>query len=142
MDTKPFLEYLDKEMSIMGILSAVSVLAPGGILSSVLANDKSTAAALWNDTSVFIVAGSTLCIIAGLCFYKQRANLAWFYGQICLDQALTNNDNERARQWLQDADSWEVWWLYSWGFTFLAAGFVEYFLAVSLHIAPQRWCWL
>ena len=33
MDTNNYLEYLDKEMTIMGVLSAVSVLAPGGLIT-------------------------------------------------------------------------------------------------------------
>jgi hypothetical protein len=33
VDVKQYLEYLDKEMTIMGILSAVSVAAPAGILN-------------------------------------------------------------------------------------------------------------
>lgn len=39
LDLRKYLKYLDKEMSIMGILSGVSVIAPGGILSAVLASD-------------------------------------------------------------------------------------------------------
>lgn len=33
---KDYREYLDKEMTIMGILSAVSVAAPAGVLNFVL----------------------------------------------------------------------------------------------------------
>src|SRR5690348_5833837 len=105
INTKDYVGYLDKEMSIMGILSGVSVVAPGGILSAVMASDKSAATQLWSSSSYIIVAGAALCIIAGLCFYKQRSRLAWFYGQICLTEALNPDDSDAIREWLRDADS-------------------------------------
>jgi hypothetical protein len=107
MDAKQYLEYLDKEMTIMGILSAVAVAAPAGILSAVLANHNDVKTALWNTGQIFILAGSVLCIIAAFCFYKERSLLAWFYGQICLTEALTNKKSISARlgEWLREADS-------------------------------------
>ncbi len=139
---KDYLDYLDKEMSIMGILSGLSVIAPGGILSAIMASDKSAATQLWLSSSLFIVAGAAFCIIAGLCFYKQRSTLAWLYGQICLTEALETDPNGVIRQWLREADSWEAWWPYSWGFTFLVAGAFEYLVAAFIHLAPPRWLWL
>jgi hypothetical protein len=43
MEAKQYLEYLDKEMTIMGILSGVSVAVPAGILSTVLGEKGVTA---------------------------------------------------------------------------------------------------
>jgi hypothetical protein len=48
MDTTRYAEYLDKEMTIMGILSAVSLAAPAGILSVVLGDHGDVKTALWN----------------------------------------------------------------------------------------------
>jgi hypothetical protein len=141
LDTKKYLEYLDKEMSIMGILSAVSVIAPGGILSAVLASDKGPANALWNTSGIFIVLGAGMCIIAGLCFYGQRSRLARFYGQICLTEVLEKDDVLSTRELLRQTDSWATWWLYSWGFTFLILGFVEFLVSAFLHLAPPHWAW-
>jgi hypothetical protein len=142
MDTKPYLEYLDKEMTIMGILSAVSVLAPGGILSALVANvkDKGLALEIWNAGGLFIVGGSMLCIVAALFFYRQRSRLAWFYGQICLNETLAKGDLA-SRELILDADSWETWWSYSCGFTFLIAGFVEYLLAFATLLLPTFVQW-
>jgi hypothetical protein len=142
LDTKPYLEYLDKEMAIMGILSAVSVIAPGGILSALLASEKGAAYNLWASSSSFILAGAVLCIVAALYFYKERSTLAWYYGQICLKQALDPGDLTSIQQWLRDADSWETWWPYSCAFTFLVTGFVEYLLASVFFLAPSNWKWL
>jgi hypothetical protein len=57
MDTKKYLEYLDKEMTIMGILSAVCVAAPAGILNAVLSKDSDVKSMFWNPGHFFIVIG-------------------------------------------------------------------------------------
>ena len=138
------MEYLDKEMTIMGILSAVSLAAPAGILSVVLGDHSDVKTALWNNGQFFIVAGSVLCVVASFYFYKQRSSLAWFYGQICLAEALEDETSrtEKLQEWLTDADSWATWWPYSWAFTALFAGFVEYLLALFFFLVPPHWRWL
>jgi hypothetical protein len=140
MDTTRYAEYLDKEMTIMGIVSAVSLAAPAGILSVVLGDHSDIKTALWNTGQFFIVAGSVLCVVASLYFYKQRSMLAWFYGQICLAEALEDKATriEKLRKWLTDADSWATWWPYSWGFTTLVAGFVEYLLALGCSLTRTQ----
>jgi len=144
MDTKKYLEYLDKEMTIMGILSAVCVAAPAGILNAVLSKDSDVKSMFWNPGHLFIVMGSALCILAALMFYKERSSLAWYYGQICLAEELEDKRSASAklREWLREADSWEAWWPYSWGFTFLIAGIAEYLLALFFLLAPPYWPWL
>lgn len=70
--------------------------------------------------------------------------MAWLYGQICLTEALNENEAALAqlREWLREADSWESWWPYSWGFTFLVTGVVEYLFAFFFLLIPPRWSWL
>jgi len=142
MDVKPYLEYLDKEMTIMGILSAASVAAPAGILNACLSKDAQ--ALLWNPEHFFIVMGSALCVIAAMLFYKERSDLAWYYGQICLTEAISEKKSLTAelREWLRNADSWETWWPYCLGFTALVAGIAEYLFAFFFLLAPSHWSWL
>lgn len=141
-NVKPYLEYLDKEMTIMGLLSAISLFAPGGILSVVLA--ERTDARLWNSSHIFILEGSVLCVLAAFWFYKQRSILAWSYGQICLTEAIGKGEKAGAelREWVRKVDSWATWWPYSWGFTCLFIGFIEYLFAVIFLEAPPHWRFL
>jgi hypothetical protein len=142
MDVKPYLEYLDKEMTIMGILSAAAIAAPAWILNLSLSHDLRDY--LWKPDHFFIVLGSTLCVCAALAFYKERADLAWYYGQITLAQTLTDQKpaTEALEGWLKDADSWETWWPYCWGFLFLVTGFVEYFFVLVFLLGPEKVPWL
>ena len=142
METKQYLDYLDKEMTIMGVLTAVAVVAPGAILNAALTSDKGQMCALWNAEPFFIVTGSVLCILAALFFYQQRSTLAWYYGQISLEETVGTKESVKLREWLLEADSWATWWPYGWGFIFLIVGFVEYFLAFLFFLLPQRWPWL
>jgi SET domain len=142
MDVARYLEYLDKEMTIMGILSAAAVAAPAAILNLSLSKDVRDM--LWAPEHIFLVMGSTLCVIAALLFYKQRSTLAWYYGQITLAEALTETRSRdvRLRGWLRDADSWETWWPYCCAFTCLTAGFAEFLFAVFFLLASDRWSYL
>jgi hypothetical protein len=60
-----------------------------------------------------------------------------------LTEVLERDDVSKTREWLREADSWAAWWAYSWGFTFLIAGFIEILLAIFLHLASPHcgaWC--
>jgi hypothetical protein len=144
MDPKSYLDYLDKEMTIMGILSAFSVAAPAGVLVTVMGKDGQVAA-LWNSASLFVIAGSVFCVLAASLFYKERSNLAWFYGQISLVQARGGDETKLATQladWFRDADAWSTWLPYFCGFILLLTGFTEYLLAIIFFAAPPHWKWL
>ena len=127
-DTKTYLEYLDKEMTIMGILSAVAIAAPAGILNALLGDKSTFKDQIWGAGPFFVLIGSVLCVLAAALFYKQRSLLAWYYGQMCLVQSLDDCSplSERLREYMRAADSWETWIPYTLGFTALVAGFVEY----------------
>ncbi len=97
METKEYLDYLSKEMTIMGILSGVSIATPAGILHAVLSKDDP--GNLWSSGQVFIAAGSVLCVMAAGFFYKQRSLLAWYYDQIALTEALSRATRRPTRSW-------------------------------------------
>jgi hypothetical protein len=138
IDPKDYREYLDKEMTIMGLLSAVSVAAPAGVLNTVLGEQTGLKGLLWFTGRHFIILGSVLCVLAALYFYKQRSLLAWYYGQISLSSTLEEEPTASAevRELIRGADSWESWWPYSWGFTLLSAGFSIYVFAFFFCLVP------
>ena len=140
MDPKPYLDYLDKEMTIMGILSAFGVAAPAGILVTSIGKDSAIAAQFWNSADIFIVFGSIYCAVAALLFYKQRSTLAWYYGQIALVQATTPADSLDAalKEWFREADSWATWWSYCCAFTALIGGFANYLLGILIFLTLRH----
>jgi len=142
VDTKTYLEYLDKEMTIMGILSAVAVVAPAGILNALLGEKSYFKEQLWGAGPFFVIVGSMFCILAGLLFYKERSLLAWYYGQLCLIESLDDGDSipAKLRRYMDGADSWETWIPYSLGFTALVAGLVEYASAAFYVLAGPNSC--
>jgi hypothetical protein len=133
---KNYLDYLDKEMSIMGVLSTFCLAVPSLFFERVISADPNSIAhdflvKLWCNGSVYLVIASVLMLFGAAFFYKQRSKLAWYYGQIALKMALPSYTARELDQWLKDADSWETWIPYHWAYytiIFAAAGFV---LAIS-----------
>jgi SET domain len=138
-EVKEYLEYLDKEMTVMGILSTVSVATPAGILSAIFGAKSELSLGLWHTSANFVILGCFFAALAAFLFYKQRSYLAWFYGQICLVKSSMSDYSNGAelKEWLREADSWKTWWLYSWGFNALVASFVEYSLAFVWYLYPN-----
>lgn len=123
-----YLDYLDKEMTIMGVLSAFCALVPALTLDRVGSASASGALfyQLWHCERGYIFVGSVSFIIAAGTFYRQRSWLAWFYGQITLSTLEIYPDGWDTKQWLQEADSWATWVPYRAAFWLTGLGFYEY----------------
>jgi hypothetical protein len=131
-----YLDYLDKEMSIMGVLSTFCLAVPSLFLERVIsADDKSIAhdflIKLWGNGSIYLVIASGLMLIGAAFFYKQRSLLAWYYGQIALEVALPDYTARKLDQWLKDADSWQTWIPYHWAYHTIIFATSGYVLAIA-----------
>src|SRR6266516_4768099 len=84
LDPKHYLDYLDKEMTIMGILSACCVAVVAALLNGIFTAAKG----LWRSVARcgfwYGLVGSVFFLLAAFSFYVQRSHLAWLYGQISL----------------------------------------------------------
>jgi hypothetical protein len=131
-DLKPYFDYVEKEMNIMGVLSAFCALAPALAIKELLENigpSPSYLGEIWITGRSFIVVATLLILAAAGFFYGQRSTLAWFYGQIALaliDPAMTGRS---VQQWLRDADSWATWTRYKRSFLYLTLGAIGYSVA-------------
>jgi len=129
---KLYLDYLDKEMNIMGILSAFCVATVGFSLKEVLGAQGSTPLALvWEHDAWVILIGSVLVLGAAVAFYVERSTLAWCHGQISLTLAAPAITGSELYDWLVEADSWGTWIAYRVGFFFLWAGLAGYGIAAT-----------
>jgi hypothetical protein len=141
-----YVEYLDKEMTIMGVLSAFTVAGAALTLDRTLgAKDAPLLSALWSDSSSFLVLGAGSLFLGALEFYRQRSLLAYYYGQILLSRTPLEYVHGTWLSLLEDADAWDAWSHYKNGFAFLTAGFVYYLIAVlaaATRWQPLRTSWL
>lgn len=136
-DPKQYLEYLDKEMTIMGILSTFCVAAASLVVDRVGSAEKDSFfknLSAHHAPAVFI--GSGLLVAAGLCFYLQRSRLAHFYGGIAMSIAGPGNHKWEIRSWLKEVYSWNTWLRYRTGFTFLMLAAVVYTHAIYRTVNP------
>jgi|GEM_PF-2790391 len=130
-NVKLYLDYLDKEMTITGVLSTFCVAVPAVILERVASAEKNYLAELWASGSWYFMFASILMLIASGVFFKQRSVLAWYFGQVSLKMALPLHDTKQVNEWMKEADSWRAWIPYNIGFwlTFTAAA--QYVIAVG-----------
>lgn len=130
-EPKPYLEYLDKEMTIMGILSGFCVAVLALVVDKIAgAKDSTALSSLWTLQAGTWLIGAGALLVAALFFYRQRSHLAWFYGQISLAQVKNASGEDSVENWLRNADSWETWLYYRDGFSSLSFGFFQFAVAV------------
>jgi len=132
---KPYLEYLDKEMSIMGILSTFSVAVPAFALSQLLGDNKGLAA-LWAAGKPTFLAAIGFCLLAALSFYRQRSALAYWYGQLAIAIApggATVSACETPIKCVESANSWNTWRMYMSAFWFMYGGLYLFAIAFMEH---------
>lgn len=101
-----YLEYLDKEMTILGILSTFAVAVVALFLQQIgSAENGKLFFALWTQAGWYVLAGSVSILLSAVCFYNQRAILARHYGRLARNTD-EGGDPETLKNLLDDADSW------------------------------------
>lgn len=137
-EVKSYLDYLEKEMTIMGVLSTFCVGMPALTIERVAGADGGTnLAKLWSVSDKYMIVGSVAMLIAALYFYRQRSRLAWHFGQICLAVSPYHREVDKLVDQLADADSWATWISYRTAFVFTGLGFLEYGIALARFSRPS-----
>jgi hypothetical protein len=140
-----YCDYLDKEMTIMGLLSAFSVVILAAAMDRVASTkpgDNNLFACVWQHDGILILAGSLAFLLATLAFYLQRSLLARYYGELRFHQTPARYDGRSEVDILREADSWLTWAPYQSGFALMPLGFVLYgaaLFAPKLSIVAQRY---
>jgi|ERR1035437_1243634 hypothetical protein len=130
-----YLTYLDKEMTIMGILSGFCAAALGLSIKLLTSKNVAMSQDLLHSSQLSLFMAHLMVLFAALSFYGQRSLLAWYYGQISLEDS-GYDTGTRLYTWLQDADGWDTWIRYQRGFWLLSGAFCESVIA-GLRIRTQ-----
>jgi hypothetical protein len=138
--TKLYLDYLDKEMTIQGILSAFCVAAAAAGFDRILGADPKNTSELIRRiqylSSPFVLATIGAMITSALFFYLQRSRLAWLHGQISYAATCEMKlipipaDTGDLTEGLRIGNSWSLWNCYKVGLSFLAVAVAEVGLAI------------
>lgn len=123
-----YLEYLDKESNIMGILSSFCVLAAGIVVERVLSADAGYLKRIADQSNVFVLVGAGLMLYAGVRYYRQRSQIAWYYGQI--SRAVVEQRNNVALKLVAETDTRGAWRYNNGAHTIIATAFLEFILSV------------
>ncbi len=96
---KPYTDYLDKEMTIQGVLSAFSVAAAALLGEKILgAKDATALKDLQTMSYPYVIATIVALILAGFLFYAQRSWLALLLGQISLAVTRLADDRDKTEE--------------------------------------------
>ena len=136
MDPKPYLEYLDKEMTIMGLLSGFAVAITSFATERILSADKGFLSQIASTGRSHVLAGAASALVAALFFYLQRSHLAWYYGQITLAQSRGASSPASVEDWLTWSDGWDTWKYYQTGFSALTLSLFYYAHAIFKTLSP------
>ena len=135
-DPKPYLEYLDREMTIMGVLSAFSVAVASFATERIASAERFFLHDLWCAGRAHVVAGAAFALLAALLFYLQRSLLAWYYGQLALAQSRGAEGASRGKELLDRVDGWDTWVRYQTAFGLLSISAACYSFAVAEALSP------
>jgi hypothetical protein len=130
-----YCDYLDKEMTIMGLLTAFSIAVPSLVLDRLAGAKESeqfNLYLLWDTQRPLILAGSMSFFLAALAFYLQRSHLAYYFGQLRLSLTPAAYAGSPTKSLLEEADSWSAWVRYNTAFALLIPGFVFYGIAIFI----------
>jgi hypothetical protein len=139
---KTYLDYLDKEMTIQGILSAFCVgfaaaafdrvllgKAPAGPTTTLITN-------LRTNPGPFVLTAIIAIMVSALFFYLQRSELAWLHGQVSLavtrkmENISTPPDGYTFEEGLKIGNSWSLWNRYLFGLSFLCVAATDALITV------------
>jgi hypothetical protein len=114
---KTYLDYLDKEMTIMGILSSFCIVSLAASVDKLVFNDqaKFPAFTYWISDKLYCIVTFIGLLLAALLFYRQRSLLALYYGQISF--YLATKDLKTVKDNMEYVDGWRSWDFYkaAWG---------------------------
>lgn len=142
-----YLDFLDKEMTLTGILSAFSVAVVSLFLNAVGSADldkKTLFAYLLSEQPWYILLGSGLILGAAGFFYGQRSSFAWRYGEIAGKRDVPNEQN-KIPGLMKTLNYERAWRLYHLAFRLLWFGFLAYafaFLTLAIEKAYGHLYWL
>src|SRR5437868_15269945 len=110
---KFYLTYLDKEMTIMGILSTFCAAVLAAVLKIYVdtgCHDETLRRGIVEKGYSFLAAGCVATAMAMWSFYNQRGRLAYYYGQISI--WLARADDKKCIEAIDESDNWQTWFPY------------------------------
>jgi hypothetical protein len=138
--SKPYRVYLEKEMTIMGLLSTFCLAALAFEVGKVPLLETKEAPAFLDAQSGYVLCSVVCLLLGALAFYRQRSLLAFYFGQLALDACAPNRGLTQPRHdLLEEANSWETWITYRWGFFFACTGIAAYGFARFAHWQCMGW---
>jgi hypothetical protein len=123
-----FLDYLEKENTILGVISTFCILAAAFVIKEVLSASSGQIEQVAKDAITYIYIGSALMFYAGHRYFRQRSLIAWYQGQISL--AIVHDDKRLLNDTINEVDTRFAWRYYNTASVITWFAFIEYSFAL------------
>jgi hypothetical protein len=143
---KPYLDSLEKEMTLMGVWAVFCVLAAAAVFDRVLGSKQADGSdliiSLQHTSFVYLLGAIAALLIAASLFEFQRHDLSWLNGQISyavtciMSKVKIPDDTSQLDEAILLGNTWSIWNRYKFGMTFLATAVVEVGIALC-HAIPS-----
>ena len=142
--TKPYLDYLDREITLSGVWAAFCVVAAATAFDRVLGVKTETAsdfvAAIQAVSYLYVLSAIAALLIAAFFFELQRRDLVWLHGRISyavtckMSRIRIPKDTFSLDEGISFGNTYSLWNRYRFGLTFLAVAVVEVGLSLCFAI--------
>jgi hypothetical protein len=136
-DVQPYRDYLDKEMTIMGVLAGFCVTA-AGLMVKTFAEKDDVHTAVWYCWRHFLVLTCAMLVVAAAAFFYERTHLAWCNGRLALKQIDPGWGGDTIEDQLHELDGWGTWIPYRIGFGALITAGI-YVAMAALQVPEGTW---
>jgi hypothetical protein len=144
IDPKPYLDYMDKEMTFCGIITTFSLACVLFMMDKMFSSIKTNDTTIQIDfKSIYFLMSIISLVIAAFLLFKLRANLAYNYGQISLEITSKGFTGKPIESWLKDVDSWEFWNPYFYAIALIICAFIQIaiFLFINFYKINLNYYW-
>jgi hypothetical protein len=144
IDPKPYLDYMDKEMTLCGIITTFSLACVLFMMDKMFSSIKATDTTIQIDfKSIYFLMSIISLVIAAFLLFKLRAELAYNYGQISLEITSKGFTGKSIENWLKDVDSWEFWNPYFYAIALIICAFIQIavFLLINFYKISLDYYW-
>lgn len=140
--TKAYLSYLDKEMTFCGLITTFSLACALLLVDKMF--PKAEVLPALDFKSPYFISALFLFLFSAFLLFRQRANLAYNYGQISLELADSGFTNKSLDQWLRNGDAWQFWYYYLFAIALILCAFSEIIILLFLtfYISNNSPIWL
>lgn len=137
---KTYLDYIDKEMTFCGIITTFSLACVLFSINKMFGKDDGPLHIEYN--SLYFIIALILLLVAAYLLFKQRSDLAYYYGQISLEISMPGYTGKSINELFEKVDAWSFWYPYFYAIAIIGCAFAEFVVLIIIALIDNHSAWL